>query len=456
MTTFCKATAACSIAAALALLGCTGIDMGGTVMSAGPKRSTVLGDFETKADMNAWKGSLRWGRTGEGSIGSTANHATLGQRAMVIEVPAGRGASVTLSDLPRNWKPYESLAFDVYTPAVAGRAEWVPFTLLVENSQSADWFGRLHHDSRLGVVAGRRTTIEVPLREIKAYNSRRRKKGVGDGTGGFDGIESPLGMLSGPFDISTVTQLELRFSGVGADRTFYVDNVRLVTLPNFDGMIAKTPASTRVGSPYGFVSFDGNKGGALCDVLGDRAGIEFRYKRGRHEWYSSAAGSNHARIKVLEKSANRLRLKVTGGFFGPSPKPHVDLESEATFEYTIEQARGERFPTVRIDATFKRTGAALKGITEFDLVWKCGRQPVADGTVMAAAKWMRATSFEAGSKLGYSKRWLMLSAPAEIHAAYNPSFNSGHELTIPIPVAKGGAVAKDTEWKGTFFLQSNR
>jgi len=443
------------LAVAVLLAGCEFDIVGPPPTGFGPRPVTLLGDFEREADLVNWRAAPVWGRRAEGAVSLSEEHATSGERSLAVKVPAGRTAAICLSNPPADWRPYESLVFDVFTPKIADTEEWVPFSLFIENTQSADWFSRVHHDSRLGVVSGRRSTIEVPLREIQVFNLRRERFGVAEIAGGFDGIESPMGMLSRRFDISTITSLELRFTGIGADRTFFIDNVRLSKSPNFDGPVATTPSTVRVGSPYRYVSFDLNKGGALCDLLGNRTGPEFRITGRGRAWRSSAAGTNHATIKILESTPERIRIRVTGGLFGPWPRPGVDLGSTVTFEYTIEKMKGESFPKVTIDASFRRNGPALEGVESMELVWRCGQSPVVAGVAMKPGETAVARAFIAGSRLAFGgKRWLALASKNEVRARYVPSFNDEHELVIPVRLGAGGRIEQGAEYRITLTLQT--
>ena len=133
----------------------------------------------------------------------------------------------------------------------------------------------------------------------------------------------------------------------------------------------------------------------------------------------------------------------------------MDLGSRASFEYVVEQAAGERFPSVRIDAAFERTGPALEGIESLELVWCCGQSPVVAGAEMKPGEWTSGKAFIAGSRLAFGgKRWLAIVSEKGVKARYVPSFNGGHELRIPLPIVRGGRIGQGDEYKITFSLQS--
>jgi hypothetical protein len=194
-----------SLAAALLVAGCAG-----GPQAAGPqvKAVDVLGDFESDAQLAGWSG-------GEGvKVERVAERAVRGRFALRVTVPENGAAGVECHPRDGDWSRFTSLRMDVVNPS----QDRLVMALRVDDEKSTDYASRYNWDDGSLVLVPGRNEVEVPMRALAS------------GRPGSRGL-----------DLSHVRGFFLFPLGDHAERTFYLDNVRLEALD-----LSKFPATVMI------------------------------------------------------------------------------------------------------------------------------------------------------------------------------------------------------------------
>jgi len=157
----------------------------------------LLSSFESQEQMVGWA-------AGEGAtIERSAEKVTAGSRALRVTVPENVSAGVEYYPEDGDWSRFTSLRMDVTYPY----EDRLPMVVRLDDADSSEYNTRFNRDDGSVALVPGRSEIDVPLRAL------------GSGQPGSRGL-----------DLRQIRGFYLFPLGDHAERTFYLDNVRLEAL----------------------------------------------------------------------------------------------------------------------------------------------------------------------------------------------------------------------------------